>query len=599
MADHFLTKSRIDLTRCIRRGDTLAIESHETLHHILSEKAGPDTARLFAEPLISRGNDQAAPTVSWYGDHPGLGLPLHRLDEAARAQIEAVLRARLAPLAGLIRDAEAGPLVAAALYLHSEDDIWSVNGEPLLINWGMLPDGIGTGAAARLAHYRATLGRFLPLDLAPPLDEAERVRFAEASNQRTGAAAVAGAVAGASAAAPSAPAGSDLSPPEGPPGVVPPPEDRPRRVPLAAWLPLLVLLLLAGGVLLWLLIPGNRIFARDVAPPAAIPDEAAIAAAREANRALESRLADLRAAYAGAVCRDDGTLVLPGGVTVDGLLPPDPGAADREAGRIVPGVPDPPVPPDAQRVIVGGGTGGDLSDTGSLLAHIDARTAMVLAVGEELNTGTGFFVGPDLLVTNFHVITGAAPDQIFVTNRAMGGLRQAELLKSLGPMEEVGADFALLRVQGANQPAYEIRHNAASLRLQSVIAAGYPGDVLTLDHDFAALRGGDIASVPELTVTDGTVNAEQTLSERTRTVVHSAPMSTGNSGGPLIDMCGRVVGVNTFVMRGPMRNLNFALATPDLLAFLDGTQAQPQLSEGPCQPRVARPAPPPPPGESQ
>lgn len=614
MADHFLTKSRIDLGRCIHLGDTIAIESHADLHRILGERAGPETASLFAEPLISRGNDEAAPTVSWYSDHMGQGVPLHRLDEAARDRVEAGLRERLAPLGALLDDAEAGPLVSAALYIHARDDILSVDGVPVLINWGMLPDDASRSTASRRAHYQATLGRFLPLDAAPPLDDRERARFAEARRSSTAAAAAAAtaatAVAGAGAAAAmatpadasgdaSAPAdtGADsaAAPPPAPPAESPPADDATGRgpVPLVAWLPLVLLLLLAGGVLAWLLIPGNRIFAGDAAPRAAVSDEAAIAAAREANRALEGRLADLRAAYSGAVCRADGTLVLPGGVTVDGLLPPEPGTGDRADGRALPGVPDPLVPPDVNRVIVGE-PGEGMADTASLLAHIDSRTAMVLAVGEGLSTGTGFFVGPDLLVTNFHVIGDAAPDKVFVTSRAMGGLKRAEVLKVLGPMEEAGADFALLRVEGVNQPAYEIRSNNASLRLQAVIAAGYPGDVLGLDSEFEALRKGDVTAVPELTVTDGTVNAEQTLSERTRTVVHSAPMSTGNSGGPLIDMCGRVVGVNTFVMRGPMRNLNFALAAPDLLSFLQGTPAQPSLSEGPCQPRVARHAPAPP-----
>ena len=77
----------------------------------------------------------------------------------------------------------------------------------------------------------------------------------------------------------------------------------------------------------------------------------------------------------------------------------------------------------------------------------------------------------------------------------------------------------------------------------------------------------------------------------TNAVVHSAPISKGNSGGPLIDMCGRLVGVNTFVVQGPMRNLNFALATTDLIAFLAGTPAEPVLSAESCTPMVARPAP--------
>ena len=68
-------------------------------------------------------------------------------------------------------------------------------------------------------------------------------------------------------------------------------------------------------------------------------------------------------------------------------------------------------------------------------------------------------------------------------------------------------------------------------------------------------------------------------------------INPGNSGGPLVDMCGRVVGVNTFVVQGPMRNLNFALSTNDLLSFLADTDAAPMVSGEICEPLVARPSP--------
>lgn len=610
MADHFLTKSRIDLSRCIRLDDGPALEHHDDLQKFLTGRIGPATARLFAEPLISRGNDQAASTVSWYCDHPGTGLPAARLDDTARAEFDARLSAQLAPVADLLGDPEAGPLIAAALHLTGSGDIWSVGGEPILINWGLLPEGGDMSAAARHAQYDATLGRFLPLAAAPPLTEAERAKTADTSGTGaaapvTATAAAGAAVAGSSAAAASRPsgetsddAGTRDAHPAGADGGPPPPADGPGarpddghgRVPVFAWLPLVILLLLVGGVLVWLLMPGTRIFARD-ATQRPVPDAAAIAAAQEVNRALEQRLADLRAAHDGAVCREDGTLILPGGKTIEGLVPPDRGKAMDEAGRILPADKAPVLPPAPERVAMG--EGARISDTASLLDHIDSRTAMVLAAGDSLSTGTGFFVGPDLLVTNFHVIDEAPPGRIFVTSKTMDGLKSAEVLKRHGPMPEVGADFALLRVAGGDQPFYTIRRSDRSLRLQSVIAAGYPGDVLRLDSEFESLRSGNFDAVPELTVTDGTVNTEQTLSERTRAVVHSAPISTGNSGGPLIDMCGRVVGVNTFVMRGSMRNLNFALAAPDLLAFLEGTPARPTISGDECQPRVARPTPPP------
>jgi hypothetical protein len=43
-----------------------------------------------------------------------------------------------------------------------------------------------------------------------------------------------------------------------------------------------------------------------------------------------------------------------------------------------------------------------------------------------------------------------------------------------------------------------------------------------------------------------------------------------------------------------LRNLNFALASPELLSFLQGSGALPNVVSSPCRPQVARPSPPPP-----
>jgi S1-C subfamily serine protease len=351
--------------------------------------------------------------------------------------------------------------------------------------------------------------------------------------------------------------------------------------------PLVVLLLLAGGALAWLLVPGNRVFPERTAEVVAATEAAALG--EDVNRALEERVSVLRAALDGAVCAWDGTLVMPDGVTIEGLLPPDMLDPEDRGGAVRAARVDPILPPDAGRVQIPQAQGG-FGETASLLAHIEARSAMVLVQGPRgLGTGTGFFVGPDLVVTNYHVIDEAGPDGIYVTNLALGSLQQAQLVKAQGPMGETGADFALLRVPGASQPSFQVLDSDRSLRLQAVIAAGYPGDLLRTDSQFRALREGDLGAVPELAVTDGTISAEQSFDRETSVIVHSAPISTGNSGGPLIDMCGRLIGVNTFVVQGPMRNLNFALSGGDLMRFLDGTEAVPTVVSSSCAPQVARP----------
>ncbi|MGC9420559.1 MAG: S1 family peptidase, partial [Rhodovulum sp.] len=165
MAEHFLTKSQIDLGQCLELGDGFALESHDALQRALRDRVSPEAAALFAEPLISRGNDAAPASVSWYTDRPGEGRPLRVLDDTDRARVEAVLGERLRRVGALLSDPEDGPLVGAALHLanHPDGDIWVVDGQPVIVNWGMLPVGMGRDAAARSAHFAATLGRFLPL----------------------------------------------------------------------------------------------------------------------------------------------------------------------------------------------------------------------------------------------------------------------------------------------------------------------------------------------------------------------------------------------------------------------------------------------------
>ncbi|WP_428929765.1 trypsin-like peptidase domain-containing protein [Marinibacterium sp. SX1] len=576
MADNFLTKNRIELGQCLEFGDGLALDSHAALVEALKAKAGPEAARLFAEPLLSRGNNSAPPTVSWYADVEGSGQPFNRLDSAAQASVTALLSRQLAAVGPLIDDPDAGALVSAALHLRDPDDIWVVDGRPVLINWGMLPAGQARDAASRAQTYGRTLGRFLPLGSAPPLTSLERE---ERAAQRNAARrdTLAEDPAAETAAAGTGPAGDGAMPP-------PPPPVR-RGVPRGAWIPLVLLLLLAGGVLAWLLVPGNRIFQHRAA--SLVSAEEAVVLAEKINQSAEERVEVLRAALAGAVCTGDGTLLMPDGVTIEGMMPPNDLDPDDRAGAVRDARAPSLLPPGAERAQAAGQAG--LADTNALLAHIEERTAMVLVQGANgLATGTGFFVGPDLLVTNYHVIENAGDEGIYVTNAALASLKPAELLKALGPMAATGGDFALLRVPGASQPSFPIYSPSSSQRLQSVIAAGYPGDLLSTDQQFRALRSGNLDAVPDLAVTDGTISAEQRLEAGSGVIVHSAPISTGNSGGPLIDMCGRLIGVNTFVVQGPLRNLNFALSGPDLVRFLEGTAALPSVVTSACAPRVKR-----------
>ena len=567
MAEYFLSKIRIDPTDFVEAGGRPALERHAELRQLLLERAGPEVAGLFAEPLISRGNDASPPTVSWYGEVEAEARPLASLSGAERDAIESYLSEHLRPLRALADDPQNGELALGALSVYGRDDVLVQGGRPVIVNWGLMPGGNGANAATRPAHFAATLGKYMSLSGPQPTPSAAATPPANTpGSDAMGAAGLAA-------------------------GGVPPTERPHNRLSPIAWVPLLVLLLLAFGVLGWLLWPGTRLFHAE-GPPPVVTEQGALNAAEALNRSLREQELSLQIALDGAVCRADGLLVLPGGRTPDGQIPPalngapltpgtGPSAPEEDPSDRTEVGPDALLPPAPERVQVDG----DIT----LLGLIEARTVLILATGPNGGaTGSGFSVAPGLIVTNFHVVEGA--EQIWVAGAGLARPEAAVVLKSLGPLEQAGGDFALLQINTATLPTYQVHVPTRSLKLTNVIAAGYPGDVLAVDEDFEALTTGDVSAMPDLTVTDGTINTEQNMGPSTHVLMHSAPLSGGNSGGPLVDMCGRLLGVNTFVRQGPMQNRGFALSAADLLAFLAGTEAAGviQTSE-PCAPVVVRP----------
>ena len=576
MADNLLTKTQLETEQCLEYGGGLALDFYTNLHGLLLRKA-PDAANLFAEPIVNRGNDVAPSSVTWYSNFEGAKNPISTLDKESREAIGKRLTHQLVAMKHLISDAEDGPLIAAALYIKDLNSVWSVGGNPVIINWGMLPTHVGVNNRdGRRSHYANTLGSFLPLAAPPPLTSGEwSERNPTFGKQISGPSDLVNNGGGGAAT--------------GIADVKVLATNR-RRVPVWSWLPLVLLLLIVGGTLAWLYWPGNRIFfgAERLAA-----EQAAIEAAAANNRSLQERLSSLQQALDGAVCTGDGLLLMPDGRTFEGLLPPNPNDSSDGPGALREADPKSLLPPDVQRAqvpIVGS------QDTASLLSHIEVRTGLVLVystVDDEGGSGSGFFVDSNHFITNQHVIEGTGEMDFFIVNESLGTRREAVLVKSSDTSEFFDTDFALLRVQGANQPYFDLARNEDSLRLQSVIAAGYPGLLLDSDEQYWELESGNLQAIPGLTVTDGTVSSEQThRSGPDRSaldvIIHDAPIAPGNSGGPLVDYCGRVVGVNTF-SRAEWESYNFALSVEDLVEFLADTNVTPSVVNQLCAPQILRP----------
>ncbi len=563
MADNFISKIQVASDDFVGADGKPVLDRFEELRALLTERAGPEVASLFAEPLISRGNDAAPPTVAWYTELQGEPRPWKQLSTTEKDRAEAYLRDHLRPLRSLSEEPETADLALGALSVFGKDDIVMVGDRPVIVNWGLLLNGMGANAASRPPHFASTLGRYLSLAPASATPQGRPPTAATAT--------VAGAAGAASAAS-----------------VEEKPVSETTRTVISpiAWVPLLLLLLLAGGFLAWLLMPGTRLFHAGLTPPV-VTDEATLRAARELNDSLRERKVVLEAALEGAVCRADGVLVLPDGRTPEGLVPPALGVAPERKAKAAP---DALLPNSPARVLVPDST--NAAGEGTLLALIEARTVLVLASpgNSKVTTGSGLVIGPGLIVTNQHVIEPGLAEggQVFVTGAGLKAPQKARVLKSQGPLIETGADFALLQIDTTDIPAFPLHLPSSSLKLTNVVAAGYPGDVLETDISFAALKAGDLSAVPGLTVTDGTINTEQKIGPQTHVLMHSAALSSGNSGGPLVDMCGRLVGVNSFVRKGKLQNRGFALTTGDLMAFLNGTPAAPTVVSEACAPVVVR-----------
>ena len=72
-------------------------------------------------------------------------------------------------------------------------------------------------------------------------------------------------------------------------------------------------------------------------------------------------------------------------------------------------------------------------------------------------------------------------------------------------------------------------------RVQLLLSAGFPGDVIDILFEFDQDGQGIEMDGPPLFLTDGVINAVQEFNSGGAALLHSAEISQGNSGGPLVN----------------------------------------------------------------
>ena len=584
----FVRSSTIDGVERVTVEGISPLDRFEVLQEQITKLAGPALGKLFCEPLISEGNGAAATTVSWYAAYEGEATALTALGTTERNAAEAVLRARIEALQPVIAAAPDGALIAATLYLHDLSDVFVIAGEPVLTNWGLLPAGAQASNAKRNAAFATGLGALGLALTAPPLAAQD---FDDWRGRLPGPTAE---TLSSPPLEPEQPPIETVSAPSGVPVVI---DDRLpwyRR----AWAPALLATILAALVLIILLIPGVLL-----APPpsAAVTLDDQVRLLEDSNQALEERLEQLRNARAEGVCTADGTF--------EAIIPPSatpiPGGSDGQDASPADTAPlqESLLPPPLDDLNVPTAPS-ETADAARLLDVVDQSTVLVLAPGGgQVGIGSGFFVAPGLVVTNDHVIADGSPDQLFVTSEALGQVIPVELVARTGTSPDSKVDFALLRGDFGDQPVFPISEEAT--RLSHVIAAGFPLVVASEDARFRQLlEQNDPTAAPSTSTTRGVVTSIQSQTDGTEVIAHDAEINQGNSGGPLLDLCGRVVGVNTYLLRNEETNAvaRFALHSRELSKFLTTHAVPATYASDACNPvatpRTPTPAAAPPPAET-
>jgi S1-C subfamily serine protease len=193
------------------------------------------------------------------------------------------------------------------------------------------------------------------------------------------------------------------------------------------------------------------------------------------------------------------------------------------------------------------------AEAGAVRSDIRAFTARLLAAYVFVGTGSGVVVSADgLVLTNHHVIDGLDTINVRFAN---GSQRAARLLGT----DPVG-DISVLEIIDAR----DLPH--VDLAPADALVVG--GDVVAIGNPFGL---GDLDDVP--TLTQGVLSAARIVrGDYTDAVQGDAPVNPGNSGGPLFDSRGRLLGINGQIRSVSGFRINsgigLAIASTQLAAFL-------------------------------
>jgi len=178
------------------------------------------------------------------------------------------------------------------------------------------------------------------------------------------------------------------------------------------------------------------------------------------------------------------------------------------------------------------------------------------AESEWKGNGSGFFISQNgFMATNYHVVSEAKYIEVEFVQSGVKTIHQASIVKS-----DKQNDLAILKIAESN------------FRLASSIPCNFETKIVDVGSEVFALGYPMALTVmgTEIKFTDGKISSKTGFQGDIATYQTTTPIQPGNSGGPLFDYNGNLIGINSAILRPDVAdNVSYSIKSSYLKALID------------------------------
>ncbi len=218
-----------------------------------------------------------------------------------------------------------------------------------------------------------------------------------------------------------------------------------------------------------------------------------------------------------------------------------------------------------------GVTSGIFSQDASQMYDEAVVSCGIVTDAKETGFGSGFFLNRNSFVTNRHVVQLLESNSLIIKKKNGAEVKVKKVLR-----EYVNSDIAILETAEGNNTYLKLSPTDDIKTGEKVYAIGSPTSSDHRVYDFNFTEG----IINNITFEE--INSAN-MKISSNVIVHSASLNPGNSGGPLLNSKGEVIGINAFVKSGRANNLFFAIHLSELVKVLDENSITYETRTGPSK----------------